>query len=562
MRFSVSDTAEYGDYVSGPRVIDARVRDDDAAGPATRSRTAASPPAGSPRTRPASPSSRGCARPGRDHQIEQVGARLRKAMPFLNPVEVVDGQPQAAADRPSEWASASQATRRRSAAPPSTVETIVGRPSRASQDGVIKNPLTYEIMTPQSVGFSGSQLTIGKLSGRRGLQGKLRELGHEVEGEALDAVYAQVIALADAKKEVTDADLLAVMEQRAAGAADIIDLQGWSVTSSHGGRAMGMISLEDRRGVALDRSHRQRAGGRALRGDRHGPGIGPGLEADPGRVRDQGRLGRRGRPGPGRGPRQALHGRGPRCLRSRPATACPRTSSRPRSPLTSPARGSSTWTRSPRPRSWIRPWRPARHPRRSSNCRDRAREPNGGRHRFRRVRRRPGYVQPRLRPRRRDRPRGDRGRPARPRGRRPDLRLRHRLDEDPRRRRGHRRLRRRPSATRTWPSAPPPTRSTSARSAIPSTATRRPRFGPSRRSCALRKDLGLYANLRPVTVQPILAASSPVRESLVEGRGPADRARADRRPLLRQAVRAARSVRPAARSWTRSPTPSTRSGAS
>jgi 2-isopropylmalate synthase len=112
------------------------------------------------------------------------------------------------------------------------------------QDGVIKNPLTYEIMTPQSVGLAGSQLTIGKLSGRRGLQGKLRELGHEVEGEALDAVYAQVIALADAKKDVTDADLLAIMEQRATGTADVICLQGWSVTSSHGGRAMGIISLK------------------------------------------------------------------------------------------------------------------------------------------------------------------------------------------------------------------------------------------------------------------------------------------------------------------------------
>ena len=37
---------------------------------------------------------------GRDHQVEQVGARLRKAMPFLNPIEVVDGQPQAAAEKP------------------------------------------------------------------------------------------------------------------------------------------------------------------------------------------------------------------------------------------------------------------------------------------------------------------------------------------------------------------------------------------------------------------------------------------------------------------------------
>jgi 2-isopropylmalate synthase len=111
------------------------------------------------------------------------------------------------------------------------------------QDGVIKNPLTYEIMTPQSVGLSGSQLTIGKLSGRRGLREKLHTLGHEVDGEALDAVYAQVIALADAKKEVTDGDLLAIVEQRAAAAPGTICLQGWSVTSSHGGRAMGMISL-------------------------------------------------------------------------------------------------------------------------------------------------------------------------------------------------------------------------------------------------------------------------------------------------------------------------------
>jgi 2-isopropylmalate synthase len=111
------------------------------------------------------------------------------------------------------------------------------------QDGVIKNPLTYEIMTPQSVGLSGSQLTIGKLSGRRGLQGKLRELGHDLEGEALDTVYRQAIALADAKKEVTDADLLALVEARSSEVPASIRLEGWSVTSSHGGKATGTVSL-------------------------------------------------------------------------------------------------------------------------------------------------------------------------------------------------------------------------------------------------------------------------------------------------------------------------------
>jgi 2-isopropylmalate synthase len=111
------------------------------------------------------------------------------------------------------------------------------------QDGVIKNPLTYEIMTPQSVGLTGSQLTIGKLSGRRGLQGKLRELGHEVEGDALDVLYRQAIALADAKKEVTDSDLLALVEQRASEVPASVGLLGWSVTSSHGGNATGTVSL-------------------------------------------------------------------------------------------------------------------------------------------------------------------------------------------------------------------------------------------------------------------------------------------------------------------------------
>src|SRR3954462_2028093 len=111
------------------------------------------------------------------------------------------------------------------------------------QDGVIKNPLTYEIMTPQSVGLSGHQLTIGKLSGRRGLQQKLKELGHEVEGEKLDALYRQAIALADAKKEVTDADLLAIAEQHASEVPASVSLLGWSVTSSHGGNATGTVSL-------------------------------------------------------------------------------------------------------------------------------------------------------------------------------------------------------------------------------------------------------------------------------------------------------------------------------
>ncbi|CAN5719392.1 2-isopropylmalate synthase [soil metagenome] len=139
-------------------------------------------------------------------------------------------------------------------------KAIVGRNAFAHesgihQDGVLKNPLTYEIMTPQSVGLSGSRLSVGKLSGRRGLQGKLSELGHDLEGDALDRVYRAAIALADAKKEVTDADLAALVEQQAAGPAASksapdapVRLDGWSVTSSHGGSSLGNVALTLRGG--------------------------------------------------------------------------------------------------------------------------------------------------------------------------------------------------------------------------------------------------------------------------------------------------------------------------
>jgi 2-isopropylmalate synthase len=135
-------------------------------------------------------------------------------------------------------------------------KAIVGRNAFAHesgihQDGVLKNPLTYEIMTPQSVGLAGSRLSVGKLSGRRGLQGKLHELGHDLEGDALEEVYRRAIALADAKKEVTDADLIALVDQQAAeggpgaeqGSASGVELHGWSVTSSHGGRSSGSVAL-------------------------------------------------------------------------------------------------------------------------------------------------------------------------------------------------------------------------------------------------------------------------------------------------------------------------------
>ena len=167
------------------------------------------------------------------------------------------------------------------------------------QDGYLKNPLTYEIMTPQSVGLQGSTLSIGKLSGRRGLQGKLHELGVDVEGEQLDAIYRAAISLADTKKEVTDADLLALVNERKSDVPRSVELA--RVERQLGvRRPFRGQRLAHRRGRGEGRQRdRQRARQRAVPGRGRGRPPGPPLGAGAHRVRDQGRVRGRGRPGAG-----------------------------------------------------------------------------------------------------------------------------------------------------------------------------------------------------------------------------------------------------------------------
>ncbi len=111
------------------------------------------------------------------------------------------------------------------------------------QDGFLKNPLTYEIMTPESVGLSGSTLTLGKLSGRAGFDERLRRLGIQIEPDELDAVYAEAITLADRKKQVTDADLLALAEQHADPVPQLVGIEHWATASRAGESSSGSVSL-------------------------------------------------------------------------------------------------------------------------------------------------------------------------------------------------------------------------------------------------------------------------------------------------------------------------------
>ncbi|MEO6802400.1 MAG: 2-isopropylmalate synthase [Granulicella sp.] len=79
------------------------------------------------------------------------------------------------------------------------------------QHGMLANPLTYEIMTPASVGATGTNLVLGKHSGRRVLEQRLAELGHPLTREQLDQVYHRFTDLTDRKKAIYDQDLLGLL---------------------------------------------------------------------------------------------------------------------------------------------------------------------------------------------------------------------------------------------------------------------------------------------------------------------------------------------------------------
>ena len=78
------------------------------------------------------------------------------------------------------------------------------------QDGVLKNRLTYEIMSADTVGWSGIGLVLGKHSGRNALRARLVDLGISLSDEELGRCYRMIMALADVKKDINDADLLRV----------------------------------------------------------------------------------------------------------------------------------------------------------------------------------------------------------------------------------------------------------------------------------------------------------------------------------------------------------------
>ncbi len=111
------------------------------------------------------------------------------------------------------------------------------------QHGVLANPMTYEIMTPQSVGKTDSTLVLGKLSGRHAFSDKLSAMGYSLSKEEIDGAFARFKVLADRKKTVTDKDLEVLITQKVAEVPTFYRLETFQIQSGNKMQAMASVTL-------------------------------------------------------------------------------------------------------------------------------------------------------------------------------------------------------------------------------------------------------------------------------------------------------------------------------
>jgi len=111
------------------------------------------------------------------------------------------------------------------------------------QDGMLKNNQTYEIMRPETVGVTHTNLVLGKHSGRHALKSRLLELGYPLTDAELDKAFERFKALADKKKTIADADLEAIVSEQIYQQREVFVLDGMQVTCGTMGMPTATVRL-------------------------------------------------------------------------------------------------------------------------------------------------------------------------------------------------------------------------------------------------------------------------------------------------------------------------------
>ena len=123
------------------------------------------------------------------------------------------------------------------------------------QDGLLKEKITYEIMTPQSIGMTKSTLVMGKHSGRHAFKDRLKDLGYELSEKDLNQAFKHFKELADKKKEIYDEDIEAIVAEVVLRAPDKYKLLHVNVVSGDVAIPTATLQMEIDGEVVKDVGH-------------------------------------------------------------------------------------------------------------------------------------------------------------------------------------------------------------------------------------------------------------------------------------------------------------------
>ena len=98
-------------------------------------------------------------------------------------------------------------------------------------DGLLKSRLTYEIMTPDTIGLTDMKIVLGRHSGKHGFRKRVEDMGYKLGTEELDAAFERFLVVADKKKEVFDEDLAAIIEDEVHSVPAYYRLEYFHITS-------------------------------------------------------------------------------------------------------------------------------------------------------------------------------------------------------------------------------------------------------------------------------------------------------------------------------------------
>jgi len=99
------------------------------------------------------------------------------------------------------------------------------------QDGVLKNPMTYEIMKPETVGLTSNRMVMGKHSGKHALRKHLKNMGYDLSEDEIKSIFEKFKILSDKKKVVHDEDIEALVNEDILRTSDIYSLEYLHISS-------------------------------------------------------------------------------------------------------------------------------------------------------------------------------------------------------------------------------------------------------------------------------------------------------------------------------------------